>query len=772
MYQRIFIILLSFTLLNCSNKKKDAVWITCSEKHDTTNAWICFRKTLEIKKLPEKAPAKIAVDSKYWLWINDSLVIWEGGLKRGPNPNDTYCDEIDLLPYLKQGSNTIALLLWYFGKDGFSHKNSGKAGLYFNCMLDKNQIVSDSTWRSIVHPAFFQTKPPHPNFRLPESNIGYNAKNEITNWKYEGYNDRKWGNSIESGSPPVAPWNNLVTRPIPFWKDYGLKSYVKTWQQGDTLYAKLPYNAQVTPYLKVKANAGETIQILSDVYLLGKSKVPSVRTDYITKEGEQEFETFGWMNGHIIKYILPKECRVLDVKYRETGYDTQFAGSFYCDDLFLNKLWKKAARTLYVNMRDNYFDCPERERAQWWGDVIIELGQGFYCLDTNHIKLTRKAIHELINWQRKDSTLFSPVPAGNWNKELPQQMLASVGYYGIWTYYLFTGDTTTLNMAYPAIKKYLALYKLDSLNLLQHRAGDWDWSDWGKNIDVKLLDNMWYLLACRGMKEMAKVKKNKEDVKFYDSQSKIIRDALNQHCWTGNAYRSPKYKGITDDRGNALAYMAQVVNNRKYDELGDVLYDYRHASPYMEKYVLESNFRLWNIERGTQRMKQRYQKMVNAEWSTLWETWEFETPGKNTGTYNHAWAGGPLIVMSKFIAGIEITKPAVNEVMIRPRTSYFDTIYCKLQTIKGELSVATGKSSKKVKYHLLIPDGTRALMGISKKTGDFDQIRVNNEFILHKGKFMSSNDGKVRYKSDNNDFIYYYLLGGEYLFDVLFQKQF
>lgn len=52
-------------------------------------------------------------------------------------------------------------------------------------------------------------------------------------------------------------------------------------------------------------------------------------------------------------------------------------GSFACDDDFYNELWKRSARTLYITMRDNYMDCPDRERAQWWGDEVNELGEAF-----------------------------------------------------------------------------------------------------------------------------------------------------------------------------------------------------------------------------------------------------------------------------------------------------------------------------------------------------------------------------------------------------------
>lgn len=98
---------------------------------------------------------------------------------------------------------------------------------------------------------------------------------------------------------------------------------------------------------------------------------PNVYAEYITKNGIQEFEAWGWMNGHQVLYTIPKDVEVLELKFRETGYDTEFVGQFSCEDKFYNKLWDKSLRTLYITMRDTYMDCPDRERAQWWGDVVM-----------------------------------------------------------------------------------------------------------------------------------------------------------------------------------------------------------------------------------------------------------------------------------------------------------------------------------------------------------------------------------------------------------------
>jgi len=126
-YLKIAVFILLFSATELSAQTWKGKWITTATAKDSANEWLAFNKQTEVKKLPSKAIIKIAVDGKYWLWINDSLVVFEGGLKRGPNPTDTYYDEIDVAPYLKKGNNTFYFQLWYFGKDGFSHKNSGKA---------------------------------------------------------------------------------------------------------------------------------------------------------------------------------------------------------------------------------------------------------------------------------------------------------------------------------------------------------------------------------------------------------------------------------------------------------------------------------------------------------------------------------------------------------------------------------------------------------------------------------------------------------------------
>lgn len=59
-----------------------AKWISKQYYQSETNSWLAFRKDIDIEKVPASLIARIAVDTKYWLWINGEPVVYEGGLKK------------------------------------------------------------------------------------------------------------------------------------------------------------------------------------------------------------------------------------------------------------------------------------------------------------------------------------------------------------------------------------------------------------------------------------------------------------------------------------------------------------------------------------------------------------------------------------------------------------------------------------------------------------------------------------------------------------------
>ena len=188
------------------------VTLTCADAPAAPNQWIAFRRDVALEAVPASAAARIAVDSKYWLWVNGTPVVFEGGLKRGPNPQDSYYDTVDLAPYLRAGENRIALLLWYFGKSGFSHLDSGRAQLWFDC-----PALGEGSWLCRVHPAYGTADDlPAPNYRLPESSLRFDARLDIGPWQtgpLEGFAPAQAVESIQKMQPRVTALKTVLLPP-------------------------------------------------------------------------------------------------------------------------------------------------------------------------------------------------------------------------------------------------------------------------------------------------------------------------------------------------------------------------------------------------------------------------------------------------------------------------------------------------------------------------------------------------------------------------------
>ena len=705
--KRLIAPLLMALIVSCSAPVQEAHWITADDETcNERNVWIEFQKDFDLNTNVKKAEAKIAADSKYWLWINGERAVFEGGLKRGPNKNDSYYDVVDLAPYLKKGKNEIRLLLWHFGKSGFSHKSSGKSGLIFDA--PQIGLVSDSTWMSQRLAAYQSTDKPRPNYILSEANIRYDAR-------IADQNDFK--PSVELGKWGDEPWGGLIERPIPQWKDYGVieAEYVESTDENGNivLTARLPYNTQMTPVIDLAdASEGTLIRFETD-HIMGGSE-PCIRAEYITKAGAQKYESLGWMNGDELRVIYPADSTVVinSIGYRETGYNCGFEGSFTCSDEAINRFWGKAMRTLYVNMRDTYFDCPDRERAQWWGDVTVLIGQSFYQLSPDANALMKKAIHELVDWQREDSTLYSPVPSGTWNKELPAQMLSSVSTYGFWYYYLHTGDKETMEYVYPAVKKYLGVWTLDEEGLTNYRKGEWSWGDWGYNIDIRLILASWHYLALQSAINMAEITGNEADIPEYQNIQASIKTAFNK-CWNGEAYRHPNYTKDTDDRVNAMAILSGIAGSDKYETIFEFMKTHEHASPYMEKYVLETLVKIGHGDYALERFKKRFGNMIADELhSTLYEGWE--EGGFGGGSTNHAWSGGMLTVIAENICGVRPVVPGWKEFEICPKP-LISECDITIPSVSGKIRSAFKDTEESFTMNVSVPKGTKATVKVPEQ---------------------------------------------------------
>ena len=725
-----------YSVISAEEKNNwQAKWIWDKDNINEENVWMCFTKKVTLDNIPKELIAHISADSKYWLYINGEIAIFEGSAKRGPDKNSGYYDSFDIAPYLKDGENSICALVWYWDNEtSYSYNGSGQGGFLFEAVNEEISIISDKSWKVKRNSSYVNSPLYPPNYRLPEYSIYFDARKDTDEWINESFDVSSWKNATEYADGGKGVYGKLYQRGIPLIKDFGLKDYEnsKDYENytvkklfGEKITVDVPYNAQLTPYLKIIAPAGKKIRITTENTLIG-----AVSTTYITKEGLQEFEALGWFNGEHITYKIPRGVTVVSLMYRETGYDSSFSGDFRCDDEFLNSLWQKSLRTLYVTMRDNFMDCPDRERAQWWGDVTSEMIMTMYSMDSNSYLLYQKGVEAMLSHVDESKVLQTVVPINGDYFELPVQQLA--GIVGFLTYYEYTGDKAFVEKVFDASLNYLKLWEIGENNLVVHREGSWDWADWGNKDDMTAIENAWYYYALSAAEEMARISGKTEEIPFIAERKNSIAKGY-KSLWTEDGFKSEDARK-PDDRANALAVLSGLADKEQYGTIKNVLTTTQNSSPYMEYYVLEALCKMGEYESARDRIKKRYEDMMSEDYSTLWEFWD-----SWRGTKNHAWSGGPLVIMSRHFAGITPLEAGYEKVGINPQYNLSDSLDCTVPSAKGLITLNYKKVSDNYIINLSLPQNMKAVLNVPTNA----VIHINTEVYYQNGGYVNGNISNV-----------------------------
>ncbi len=774
MKKMLFVAIIIFTThhANAANWK-NARWIW-QQEDGPSNTWMSFRKTVSIDEVPEVVEAQISVDSKFWLWINGELVLFEGGLSRGPSqagewvrkkqitPANSWYETVNIQPYLKKGENTIAVLVWYWGRETHkgTHIDSKKGGLLFSSLIGKQKVVSDASWKAIQHPAYDNTIDPASK-NLVQYSVKFDAQLAMNDWSDKAwytsdFSDKEWPAAIEKGAVGIAPWYNTEKNIVPHLVNHGLQNYdnhsdlkLPFTSQGKTIKCRLLFNKQITPYLEIEAKAGDTIFMTTDNRLNG------INATYITKEGTQSFESFSWMSGHEVHYTIPAGVKVKALKYRWMSVG-EMVGKFEVDDPFYTRLWEMGNNTLFVCARDNFMDCPDRERALWIGDVADQTGYLFYSMDNAGRQLLKKAILQTVRFSQ-DGVLGALGPLRV--RELVGQSLQFIAQV-VWPYYFNTGDLETLEIAYPYVYDYLALFPMESNGLPQYRKGQspdsWDWLDWGVKgtIDAQPMQPAYYYQALIEARKMAEVLGIKEHLAFYSERINSIKENYDKAFWKDGYYSSDGK--LKDDRANALAVTSGLAKPENYEAIVEnVLVPIKYSSPHFEWVAEEALFIAGAPELSLERMKSQYEGQVNSGLSTLYEMFP------KGGSYNHAWNGSNTI-LSKYIAGVAPTKVGWSEYQIMPTLLHFKQLKKTIPTVKGNVDIAMEVTDENYQMELVSPENTVAVVGIPKQGREISEVRVNGELVW-KNNYKAKADG-VSWKGEDDDYLLFLVEPGEWLF--------
>lgn len=734
-------------------KKTDwtANWIwteSCAE-----DSYVAFRKTFTLEQAVPTATAFISAADKYVLWVNGELVVLDGSLKRGPTPYDSYYDTVELTN-LKQGENTIALLVAFNGRSGDGSivpvlvdeegDEYTQAGLIFELDAGGTTICSDSSWKATRHTGYknrVTAGADYPGYSqssmLAERNVYFDARDDLGDFMAEGYNDSEWEDATpvsKAGDLPFGDLYSAMIQPIRFQDivDFSNSaSYVGTpLTQDTTLVLDLPGNIQFTPYFELEAPAGKKLTFYTDTYT-DKQELPNFKDTYVTAEGTQRYENYPWRSGS--KLIIEAEAGVTFTRlgYRASGFNGEQVGSFTSSDPGLDQLWQESLNTLAICMRDTYMDCPERERGPYMGDASNEIDAALYSYDQGGLDLTKKAILACVAWTRTDGAIPSRAPSVK-PQEIPNQSL--IFMTSVYHYWLHSGDRETAEAYCNAFLNYLRLVEMEN-GLPVYRDGSWTWDDWGDRIDTQLLQTGIYYYALNVTKSLADDLGITEGTEFLAERMDSMRENWRAVYYTEEGFKSPDSKYV-DDRANAMLALSGLAGEKDWPLITDVIMSTYQASPFIEKYVLEALCVMGRIDLALQRMRDRYAPMLNDEYDTLWETFDGET-----GTVNHGWTAAPLYILSKYAAGIRPTQAGFEAYEIAPGNE-LDSFHCTVWTPKGEITaeLETAAAEKTLTVTaidaagtILVPEGMGTDLIVSGGDCEIDGNRIS---VAQAGKYV------------------------------------
>ena len=119
--------------------------------------------------------------------------------------------------------------------------------------------------------------------------------------------------------------------------------------------------------------------------------------------------------------------------------------------------------------------------------------------------------------------------------------------------------------------------------------------------------------------------------------------------------------------------------------------------------------------------------MIEEDYSTLWENWI-----KKDGTSNHAWTGGPLIIMSKHIAGIKPLTAGYEKIEIKPQYNLHDKISCTVPAVIGDIKLDISKNNSETIIKLDYPEKSEVVLHIPENaviTANGKKYIANNSVL-------------------------------------------
>ncbi len=733
----------------------NAKWIAAPNDNGTDYGVYYFRKTINFTAKPSSFIIHLSADNRYKLYVNDSLV------SIGPARGDLHYwnyETVDLAPYLVQGKNTVAAMVW----NEADHRPEAQVSLRTAFIVQGNSaseemLNTNNSWKCTRDKSFM----PIPMFYFAATTGQLIDMNEaIGDWYKTDFDDSSWPQATDlfDGKlkgmsdgfgwmlvPSILPPRELTYQRIPLLrKEDGMKApegfpssnapVTISANTTVTLLLDQTYltNAYVTLKFSKGKGAGVSLSYAESLfdniakYGMRKSnrneiegKDFSGRKDSIISNGkdDQSFTTLNFRTYRYIQMIIHTQDDPLtidDLYGTFTGYPFKQTAVFNTDNTEIKNILDIGWRTARLNAFETYTDCPYYEQLQYIGDTRIQAMVSYYYSGDD--RLARNALNLMDHSRLPEGVTLSRYPTHS------TQIIStfSLWYIGmLYDYWMYRDDSSFIKDKLEGERDILNFFsKYQQADGSLKNTPYWTFVDWANGKDwfvgsppkstdgASAIIDLQLLWAYEWAAKMEANMGSTTYANLYNQKIAQLKATIQRKYWDPlkMLYADTEDKTLFSQHANALAILTGVANEKDSRKICHTLLtdgSLTQCTIYFKYYL---HMALVKGGYGDDYMN----------WLDVWKnnikmgltTWAEISDVENTRSDCHAWGCSPNIEFFRTVLGIDSDAPGFKKIKIEPHLGSLTNVGGEIPHPAGTVRVAYMLDKNKWHIQINLPPHT------------------------------------------------------------------
>ncbi len=772
-----------------------ASWI-CSGGSGSNHYWYSrYEMELDSTKTVAKALAYFAGVHDYELNVNGTYI---GRGQSFDYASETRYQGWDVTDAIDGQTLVIGLMNRYYG-GGQGRAESREALLgHINIYYtdgSSDTIVTDADWLvSEAVPLSGSSKRNSEGDFVEE----YDARAEQTGYSEPGFDASGWNGAYVIGAHPTDEFTS-VTAELSRITDYIVKPVSVTKLEDGTVVADFGTIIPARPVIDFQNGVeGRRIAIQTGYELMedGHADTSSVSTQstdmryiYTQRDGAQTYDAWDHLG---FRYISVPECGenftedTITARVVHTNVPEERDSTLVTSNEMLNAVYDMMKRSALYSIQNSFVDTPTREKGQFLQDSINISDASVTTLYER--AASKKAIDQFLAsadryWTGDEAGRYNSVyPNGDGKRDIPDFTINLP--YWVWSYYMQTGDRSTLEKAYPYIKAtadYITGNISDDTGLVTQLAGgdgspnsyqygivDWpavgrfgyDWSGTknGARTTVNMLSKRAFDVIGLAAAELGYT----ADAEDMAARSGNLKTAINERLINSNGV----YCDGLDASGVQVSHASQHVTSYALafdiasESMRTDMAEYvasmgMQQGPMTADILAKALFRSGEyaaaLKLFTEPNDNGWAKEISKGYTFTWESWNADS---TENSQSHGWGAAAAKDMLEGFAGVTITEPGASRVRIEPAYCALTSLDASVSTERGNVGVSYSRSDTRYDITVTVPTNMTAEL-VLPRIGESKFVRQNGSaieseltergqvFLLGGGTYVFSYDGDI-----------------------------